>query len=244
MEYKSYKIGERLVFAPDKELKTLLRQRLVELKATDRSLIHPFIVEPVYTGKHDISVFGHRHGLRRFLAGHVGNRIFITVDFVHAFHQVGRDMIATLFPRIANPFFDACFVELSGQNIIPIGFPTSNFIFEIFASRKFDTQLADWQNKHAGVVTRYTDNILATWRKNTKESFEDLQKIFEGFQVRFTPKEPRKWEEPIRFCGITIPRRGRPHLSNLKTRKLLYEARKKSLDALDGAQRFVDEWSQ
>src|SRR5258706_14020015 len=120
MKYTSFKIKERIIFAPDKELKATLNKRLSELKAINRELNTPLILQPCYTGCYEISTFGHRNGLKRFLRGHIKTRIFIIIDFVHAFHQITRDMIALVFPQITRGFFDICFVELGGKQVIPI----------------------------------------------------------------------------------------------------------------------------
>lgn len=232
LKYKTKKAGKRIIFVPDEELRQTLKMKLRGLQK-----FGPFV-------RSETTTFGKKNGLRILLSRHSGHRFFIIVDFVHAFHQITRKMISDVLPEITGSRFDACFVELGGKQVIPIGFPTSNYIFEIFASRRFDTRLVFWQNKYNGCTTRNGDNVLITWQKNTEEAFKALEEIFDGFEVRLTPQKPRKWQEPIRFCGITIPKKNRPHLSNRKRKKLLVKARQKSHESLTGATQFICNWSQ
>lgn len=213
MGYKTVKVGERIIFVPDEELKNRLRQKM---RIAKRVFFFPVRTE--------ISMFRRPGGLRLFLKRHgrYNGRFFVLVDFVYAFHQITRERIAKVFPRIADSFFDDCFVELSGKQVLPIGFPSSSWLFEIFCVRAVDGPLIAWAEKHRGVVTRYTDNILVTWKKNTQEAFSELVHIFDGLNVRFTPLEPRKWDDktPIRFCGFTLQLGGMVGLSLRRVQEL------------------------
>lgn len=181
MEYRIVKFDERILHIPDKELKDKLQLKRKAFKYR-------------WSGKSEVSVFKQRSGLKVFLSRHSEDRIFIIIDFVHAFHQITRDMIAKVAPDILQPYFDDCFVLMGGKEVIPIGFPTSNYIFEVFISRSIDRDLMAWTEKHKGTVTRSTDNILVTWRKNNERAFQELIKIFDSFEVRITPPETKEME--------------------------------------------------
>ena len=230
MQYRTVKVKHRIIFVPDEELKRLLKSKL------------KFFKEGMLIKNLPVSVFRRRGGIKLMLVRHQKNRFFVLIDLIHAFHQITREMISEVFSDIADPKFDNCFVQFGGKEIIPIGFVTSNFIFELFMSRSIDGQLVAWQEKHQGIVTRYADNILCTWQKNTTEAFEDLRKIFKGLKIRMTPRRPKKWQEPIRFCGIIIPKQGSPRISKKKKKEILNQANKKSITSLKGAYAFLDQW--
>lgn len=233
MKYEIRRAGKRIIFVPDAELKRKLKAQLRNF-----NVLGPTPVSA-------ISIFRKKRGLRNLLKRHAKarDRFFVIIDFVHAFHQITRGMISDLFPKFKDSRFDFCFGELGGKLVIPIGFSTSSHLFEIFLSNSIDKELLAWQDEYRGTVTRYTDNILVTWRKNTKEALDALKRIFCSFEVRFTPLNPRKWEESIRFCGITIPRNGKPHLSNRKRKKMRQDASGKSLKSIDGVDKFIHQWS-
>lgn len=232
MKYSSKKVGHRLVFAPDKDMQDALDWKLGLLKRS-------------YPVNSPVSVFGKKDGLRVLLSRHSESRgrFFLIVDFCHAFHHIKRQTITKLIPKIGEPTFDICFVELAGEEVIPAGFSTSSYLFELFMSKGIDPKLVAWQKEHNGLVTRYVDNILFTWRKNTKEAFRDLQRIFKGFSIRMTPRDPREWKEPIRFCGTILPPRGRPKISKRKKKKMIGKAISKSQASLEGVMRFVDQFT-
>ena len=232
MHYESKKIKHRLVFIPDAEMKEVLRWKLSLLKSD----------YPIFSS---ISTFRKKNGLWSQLSRHgkKKERFFVIVDFCHAFHHVDRKMIAKVVPGIMEPRFDVCFVELNGKEIIPAGFPTSNYLFELFMSRRIDPRLLAWKDQFDGVVTRYADNILLTWGKNTSEAFEDLKKVFKDLKIRITPQYPRKWkDEPIRFCGLVIKKGARPKISRRKRKDLIKKAQNKSLASLEGVTRFVNQF--
>ena len=136
-------------------------------------------------------------------------------------------------------------ISVLQSSAIKMWFPLASqlqiIFFELFLSSSVDNALMDWQHQHRGIATRYSDNILVTWRKNNIKEFESLKNIFNHFAVRFTPQVPRKWEEPINFCGITIPRKGKPHLSNERKRQI--RTASKSIKSIHGADIFIREWS-
>jgi len=217
VNYRSVKIGERIVHIPDDELKRYLRGKIGSIRRNAAIIF-----------SNEVNVFSRKGGLVAALRRHQARprgRFFIIIDFVYAFHQITRGMIAEILPEINDSSFDLCFVVMGRKEVLPIGFPTSPFLFEFFMSRIIDPRLIEWQKKHGGVVTRYCDNILVTWRKNTPVAFQDLVRIFSGLEVRFTPKKPKKWEEPIRFCGLLLCPDGRIELSCKKRKELLTKAR-------------------
>jgi|GEM_PF-2151716 len=230
MKYETRKVEQRIVFMPDDELKEVLWGRLRWMKKVG------------LVSKSPISCYSTKNGLKKLLSRHAGDRMFITIDFIYAFHQITRDMIAEVVPVIKDTRFDVCFAKLQDRAVVPIGFPTSNCLFELFVSRKIDKPLMDWQTKHRGTITRFTDNVVATWRKNTDEAFRDLKACFSGLNVRFTPQRPRRCSQPIRFCGIIIPQRGKPHLSNSRKEKILQTMNERSLNAQEGVEAFLRQW--
>jgi hypothetical protein len=184
-------------------------------------------------------------GLANLLSRHTKDRFFVVIDFVYAFHQVTRQMVELYLAENRGIIdLNGCFVKMGEKEVIPIGFPTSNWLFEFFASRALDQKLISWQKNHNGHVTRNCDNVLATWRRNSPYVFEDLIDIFCEFEIRVTPKKQKKWVEPIRFCGLMIPRRGKPIVSKRKSQKILEQAQQKSQRAVDGALQFLDSFDK
>ena len=122
MNYEIKRVEERIIFVPDAELKRKLKAQLRVFK----------LMGPV--AKSAISVFRKKKGLKNLLMRHIEGRgrFFITIDFVHAFHQITREMISDVFPKFKRSCFDFCFAKLGDKNVIPIGFPTSNYFFELF----------------------------------------------------------------------------------------------------------------
>lgn len=227
MKYTRTKVGHRIVHVPDGELMRVLKSRLESFKWA-------------YSVRTEISTFGRRMGLAELLPRHVCDRFFVVVDFVYAFHQITQQMVKGCI-RYDNPInLKGCFVRMGGREVVPIGFPTSNWLFELFMSRIIDPKLVWWQENHNGHITRNGDNILATWRKNSLEAFEDLRAIFHGFETRATPSKPRKWNGTVRFCGLALERHKRPSISNRKRRRILVQAEKRSPESLRSALRFLD----
>lgn len=216
MGYKTVKVGERIIFVPDDDLKKRLRAKTRKLRDW-LGFARPYPC---------VSTFKRKRGLKRFLMRHQKGRFFVAVDFVYAFHQITREMAGLAIPQLLNHSFDDCFVQLNGKEVIPQGFPTSSYIFELVMLRLVDRGLNAWAEEHKGVVTRYCDNVLVTWKKDTPEAFRDLHLTFERFRVRFTPKRPRKWDSnsPIRFCGFILHQDGRVGLSRQRKKKLIFKA--------------------
>lgn len=232
MPYRIVKIGERVIFVPDKGLMDLLdcRKKILRRSVQKNSRI---------------SVFAMGNGLKILLSRHIQakHRFFVIVDFVHAFHQITKEMVESVFPQIASGYYEMCFAKISecGDDIIPTGFPTSSILFEIFFSKTIDPALLVWAKEYDGVATRSGDNILITWKKNTPEAWQELKETFRNFQVRFTPQRPRKWQEPIRFCGIFLPKKGCPVISERRKKFLLNRARKRP-KSLFVVKRFFEQW--
>ncbi len=234
MRYETRKVKHKIVHVPDQELDVALKTKLRHLK--------------IYFGKpkSQISASQRDNGLKGLLVRHRNDRFFIIVDFVHAFHQITRQMIAEVFPAVMESRFDICFVGLGGKEVIPIGFRTSSYLFEVYATKELDPRLIDWQLMYNGNITRHCDNILVTWRKDATVKLQHLKQIFEfrGLDIRLTPKSPRRWiDQPIRFCGITIPRKGKPHISRRKAKDIMQRAKDKSSCAIKGASEFLQSWS-
>jgi hypothetical protein len=195
----------------------------------------------IYDCRSQISSFRRKGGISSLLPRHSGDRFFVIVDFVHAFHQITREIMAEVFTDAQDKYFDICFVELGGRMVLPIGALTSSYLFEMYMSRAIDHKLMSWQSVFDGHVSRHADNILATWRKNTGQELPALLEVFFGFEVRVTPQKPRLWKgSDIRFCGLVFPFGQRPRVSQRKKRRVLEGAQGKSTEAIDGAISFVD----
>lgn len=233
MPYKTVKVNDRIVFVPDGELKKRLRSKMGKARRLRW-----------FSAGSAISCFGRKTTLKRFLARHQGGRFFVIVDFVYAFHQITRQTVARFLNQIADPFWDECFAELDGRQVLPIGFPTSSFLFEAVMNRAIDNQLVAWAEANSGTVTRYADNVLVTWKKNPFGPFRDLLGIFRGFDVRWTPKEPRRWDDqtPIRFCGLTLHRDGRIGLSQRKRKQFSRKAGAQYLSREGSSARGIEEF--
>ncbi len=227
MEYAVKKVGHRIIHIPDDEMLRTLRLRLKSFRG-------------VCIVASSLSTVARPMGLVALLSRHTKDRFFVALDFVYAFHQVTRKMVESCLDKNKERLnLNGCFVKMGDEEVLPIGFPTSNWLFELFASRVLDARLIEWQTKHDGHITRNCDNILATWKKNRPDVFSDLRSVFEGFNVRATPQKPKKWTEPIRFCGLAIPRHGRPFISRRKQEEMLDTALKKSQKSLNGTLQFL-----
>lgn len=233
MPYKTVRLKDRIIFVPDEELKKRLRQKIKEARI--------FFWFPV---RSPISCFKRKITLKYFLKRHYSGRFFVIIDFVYAFHQITRQMMAKFFNHINNQFWDECFVELGGKQVLPIGFPSSSFLFEAIMNQAIDRRLIEWAEENRGVVTRYADNILITWKKNPFGPFRDLLDIFRGFNVRWTPKEPRKWnnQTSIRFCGLTLCKDGRVGLSQRTKKRLSHKAGMKYQMGQEKSARGIDQF--
>lgn len=227
MEYKTVKIGQRIVYVPDEDL----RQRLIRLKQR---------IKDSYYFALGISTFRHNKELPELLLSHKGHRFFVVIDFVHAFRQITRKMLSRVWPDILHSGYDDCFI--SEQEFIPAGFPTSSHLFELYLKSTLDKKLAAWAARNNGAVTRHCDNILCTWQKNPPAVFEELQKVFAGFNVRYTPSKPRKWNGYIRFCGLIILKNDRVALSRRRKRELLSRAKSAQPASAKGLRRYVSEF--
>ncbi len=231
MYYGSRKFKNRIFFVPDEEYERALEAKLAYLRRQHLVKILP------------INTFCGSGGLRPFLYRHHGDRFFVTIDLVHAFHQITRQMISEVYSDITGPHFDICFADEFGmEEVIPMGFATSNYLFEIFMTRAIDPKFVAWQKEHSGTITRYSDNILATWQKWSEDAFLDLQNIFAGLKIRITPQRPRKWRQPIRFCGAIIPKNGSPRLSRRRKERMQRKAHEKSYESERGVGQFIETW--
>lgn len=231
------KLGERIIHIPDRETKLDLAVRAEKLKSFTKTFSH-------------VSGFGKSGGLKASLVRHKDARFFVLIDFVYAFHQITREMAVSVLPFLGNKFYDCCFVNLNGRQIIPQGFSSSSYIFELFMRRAIDPRLMAWANENHGEVTRYCDNILVTWQKNTEGVFSDLLSIFEKYKIRVTPQNPRRWNDeiPIRFCSLLLFRDGRVGISRQRkwtlTAKVREAERVGKIKNAKGVRQFINFFSE
>lgn len=225
MQYTVGRIRHKIIHFPDREMEKALKARK----------------NKIYDCGSQISSFKRKGGIGSLLSRHFGDRFFVIVDFVHAFHQITREIVVEAFADAQDKYFDICFVEMGGRMVLPIGASTSSYLFERFMSRMIDQKLISWQSVFDGHVSRHADNILVTWRKNTGQELPALLEIFSGFEVRVTPKMPRLWRNSdIRFCGLVFPFEQKPRVSKRKKQRVLEKAQGKSTKSIDGAASFVD----
>lgn len=208
--YKCFSISKR---GKKKHEKRDIQNPVATMKNIQRIILARFL-EPIPMGKH-VGAYVPGRSCRDTAKQHVNKGIIISLDLKDFFPSVKRSMIRRVLHAIGyNHEVSSLLAQLMCfKNFVPQGAPTSGFIANLVADRRFDRQIlhALKNRDQKWVYTRYSDDIDIS--HPTKQSMEVVTEIVNevasiiraaGFRLNTdkTKLEPKHWRQ--RVLGMVV----------------------------------------
>lgn len=186
---------------------------LPRMKSVQKVLLARFL-EPIPLGKH-VGAYVPGRSCRHTAAQHVNKAVIISLDLRDFFTSVRRSMIRRVLHKIGyNHEVSSLLAQLMCYtNFVPQGAPTSGYIANLVADRRFDRRIIRYLHEldPAWTYTRYSDDIDISHPQ--EQSAETLHRIVArvddivrgvGFRLnqRKTKLEPRQWRQ--RVLGMVV----------------------------------------
>lgn len=203
-----------------------------KLKNVQRVVLTRFF-EPIRLGPH-VGAYVPGRSCRDTAAQHVGKGIIISLDLTDFFPSVKRSMIRRVLHSIGYNHDVASLLSqlVCYKNFVPQGSPTSGFVANLVADRRFDRKVLSALKRldPKWVYTRYSDDIDISHpdlppHDKIQEVINTVREIIQGAGFRLNPHktklEPKHRRQKV--LGITVNEKVNvPRYEYLRLRSLIH----------------------